>query len=287
MKKTNNQKVFLLTWLVVPFIGLWLSANYLWGLGQKLGRGLEASASAEIVRGNSLPGYRPEEVLQPYRWRGQGLVTFWFDDAWFSQYQKAFPILENKGWSGALAVATGFIGGEKYMTWPQVKKLHYRGWEVASHTRGHICETDSVKEEVLRLELRQGRDDLLAHDLPVDHFVTPCGAETPVILDQAKKLFLSLRTSEAGINELPVVDHYHIKANAIRYDTPLSQVQTLIEETEKTGGWLILMFHQIGEGSVEYGISDENFERMVEMVDESSLEVVLPSQAIGIYVRSG
>ena len=64
-------------------------------------------------------------------------VTLSFDDGTKDHFTYAAPEIEKRGWKGCFNIVTDKIGDDGYMTWDDVRELHRRGHEIASHTASH------------------------------------------------------------------------------------------------------------------------------------------------------
>src|SRR3989344_4865414 len=127
----GKSRIFLISWLILPIVLVWLSTNYLIGLGkhpvwEKSEEEINAS-TADITKTES-------DQIDKIHWDGSGLITLWFDDAWTQQFTIAAPILEKNNQVGTLSVPTGMVGFENYMSWSQLEMLYKSGWEITSHT---------------------------------------------------------------------------------------------------------------------------------------------------------
>lgn len=284
VEQNNNSGKFksrlpLLSWTIIPFLGMWLSINYLIGMTKRPLWVRENQLNGQILSSQTEYQNNSSGSIPVFKWQGTGLITFWFDDAWYSQYSTAFPILNEKNFVAALAVPTGLIGGDSYMSWAHVKRLQYKRWEITSHTRNHVCESN-IDLAKLEFELRAGKEDLQAHNLNSDHFVNPCGISS-VNMDQLiKKYYLSSRSSGDGINNLPIQNPYNLYAVVLRLTTSLDDIKQKILLTKEQKGWLILVFHQIDNSGTDYSLSVENFKKIVQFVEEANIPIVLPSQAL-------
>lgn len=271
----------LLSWTIIPFMGMWLSINYLIGMTRSPAWVSEKQLNRQILSYQSEYQNNSSGSIPVFKWEGTGLITFWFDDAWYSQYSTAFPILNEKKFAAALAVPTGLVGEDSYMSWAHLRRLQSQKWEITSHTRNHVCETD-IDLTKFEFELRAGKADLQVHNLSSDHFVNPCGISN-VNMDQLiKKNYLSSRSSGEGINNLPVQNPYNLYAMVLRSTTSLADIKQKILLTKKQKGWLILVFHQIDNSGTDYSLSVENFKKIVQLVEEENIPVVLPSQALEV-----
>jgi peptidoglycan/xylan/chitin deacetylase (PgdA/CDA1 family) len=64
-------------------------------------------------------------------------IVLTFDDGWKTQYEYAVPILEKYHLTGTFFIITNSIGAGAYMSLDELKDLHAKGFEVASHTETH------------------------------------------------------------------------------------------------------------------------------------------------------
>ncbi len=270
----DQNRLFLLSWMTIPIILVWISVSYLVGLTNH-----PIWDPANNVCLTSAVAPAPPK-LASFTWQHTGLISIWFDDGWKSQYYTAFPLLQQKKLPAAIAVVTGYVGLPDYLNWAQLKRMQYLGWETTAHTKTHNC--DLIKEDIPKIEdeLIGSKRILEAEGLMADNFVTPCGADSPQLIDIAKKNYLSLRSSWAGLNPIPVTDLYRIKTYVLNNTTTLSDVVGYIKEARDTKQWLILTFHQIDNSRTEYAISPALFNQIADLIEASKLPVVLPSQVL-------
>ncbi len=79
-------------------------------------------------------------------------VALTFDDGHESDYQLAFPILEELNFPASFFPYTDAIGRENYMTWEMIKELSAHGFTIGSHGVSHV-------------DLRTANTDRLIHEL--------------------------------------------------------------------------------------------------------------------------
>lgn len=276
---TNGRMPFV-AWILFPIAFVWFSVNY-------VAEFYDSSTSWErLERLTKDPGIevRAESVnweVPELKWTGGGLITLWFDDAWYSQYRPTLNMLENYGFKAALSVPTELVGYDAYMTWPHVKKLQHLGWEISAHSRSHSCSDNTTMEDAEN-QVSGSQWDLHSHNIDATFYVYTCGIVTEELNKVVKEKFLAARTVEWGLNPVPVKDPYNLKVIEINPDTSISQLSNLIREANTTNQWIILMFHQIDNEGQDYSSSPEQLERILKVIDESGVPVVLPTQVINI-----
>jgi len=59
------------------------------------------------------------------------------DDGYRSIWDNALPLLEEYDFPATIFVATGYVGGENFLTWDQISKLEAKGFEIGNHSHAH------------------------------------------------------------------------------------------------------------------------------------------------------
>ncbi len=272
-----------LTWLIVPLVLVFIAVSYLLNtLEQPSWHSLNVLANnwTAIAREESLP-----PPLDQAEWNGEGLITFWFDDAWVSQYDYALPILEKYGFKAAVAIPTGYIGFDNYMNWNQIKRLQFLGWETTAHSRTHRCDVIQMSESEINSEVTGSGLDLKDRGLRLNIYVLPCGVQSAKIANLSTRNYEGLRTVERGYNSLPVSNRYDLKIMEVNRGTTIEEVKGWIEQAKHNRSWLILTFHQVSNEELEhseFAISPLMFEMVTHEVKVSELSVFLPSEVLNI-----
>lgn len=281
IKHTSRAYSFL-AWLILPLLLGWLGISYIVGtLAHK------PSWSDGAPQENQVAVLPYEATYPAIQKPTHGLITFWFDDAWLSQYFIAEPILKKAQLNAAIAVPTSFIGYDGFLNWAELRSLQKEGWEITNHTVVHDCTMEAWSEEKIKKELTDASQALWKHNLASDHFVSPCGVNSPTLAKVAANLMLSFRGTEPGYNDLfHELDLFDLKVKNITDQTTIKEVQEWVSEARKNNLWLIIVFHQVGEEKEgkpeEYSIDADTFAEVVEYIKNSGVPVVLPSQALSL-----
>jgi len=258
----------------------YISVNYL--LNNVLQPRWDLIVSAKEEETNDQRVMPTPNPIPAFNWDGSGLVTFWFDDAWVTQYDNALPILREAGFEGAIAVPTKLIGFDSYMNWHQVKRAQHLGWEITSHSQVHNCYVDELSETELNNEVIGSLNDLKVNGIRNEIYVLPCGAKNENVIKLITQNYKYLRTVERGLNELPVQNKNAIKIVEVNKDSKLTDVQNALAEARNNKSWVILTFHQISNEDSPYAVTEDFFKEVVQQVELSNLEVVLPTQALSL-----
>lgn len=223
---------------------------------------------------------------EPFEWKGTGLVTLWFDDNWSSQYYNAFPIMREFGFKGVIAVITSTVCTPNYLSWPQIYRLEENGWEMVSHSKFHTCDPYVLENspQLLVEETSVAKKELEEHNIFTNIFVTPCGYSAylyPKVNKAILGSYSMVRIAESSINHLPLNNNPFLRSYFIDDSVPMATIKEAIENAKKESGWIIITFHQVGlEYPYSLNVSKEHFREVLELVKQSGLPVVLPSQVI-------
>jgi peptidoglycan/xylan/chitin deacetylase (PgdA/CDA1 family) len=218
---------------------------------------------------------------QPLRPFNEPVITVTFDDGWESVYTDALPALQKNGIPTTQFIISGNFNNPGYLSYNQVKSLKQSGHEIGSHTVTHPDLT-KISEVQLLNELENSKSSLSTIQPDVADFAIPYGSTNPTVQTYIKRFYRSAResdgtktfTEEDGINIRENFDSYNIRAFAVMRSTDPATLQKYIDYTIAHNGWLVLAYHQIDDnGSDNYGVSKENFEKQMEVVSKSSVRV--------------
>lgn len=269
-----------LFWLVIPLMIIWLSIGYVIGFMRDNPTWNQNQQTFE---------YQPH--IQEYPSIGKldkPFITLWFDDAWLSQYLIAYPALQKYGFKAAIGVPVAAVEKPGYANWAQLRVLQNDGWEITNHSISHDCEMDKWDRQKVSYEYETSKLTLWKNRLSSDIFVTPCGVDSEVMREEAKKFFLGYRTVDPGINDLKNLEVHNLKTRNIDSAVTFDNIKEWINEARDSKSWLILVFHQVGEtkalsGDEQYNTKIEDFIDVLEYIKFSGIEVAVPSQIIINY----
>jgi peptidoglycan/xylan/chitin deacetylase (PgdA/CDA1 family) len=192
------------------------------------------------------------------------IVSLTFDDGSADQGGLGV-LLASHGMRGTFYVNSGTIGKPGRLTWDQLSELAADGNEIAGHTVDHVKLT-TVSEGEARRQIRDDREALFDHGFQPTSFAYPYGESNSTIEGivrdcgyssgrRAWGLWSAANSPRAPRAELiPPGDSYRIRtSDNPTGDMPLSTICGFISEAENHGGgWVTLVFHQIGETGAAY-----------------------------------
>jgi peptidoglycan/xylan/chitin deacetylase (PgdA/CDA1 family) len=139
------------------------------------------AAEMHALRARGYRGTTLATVLRAWR-TGSPLphrpIVVSFDDGYYSQYSKAFPVLRRLGWPGVVDIVLHDLG-PKGLPVSAVRVMMAAGWQVGSHTVNHLDLT-AVGNDQLRYELVASKRILRARlGVTPDLFCYPAGRFDP------------------------------------------------------------------------------------------------------------
>jgi peptidoglycan/xylan/chitin deacetylase (PgdA/CDA1 family) len=156
--------------------------------------------------------YWLDDMRFPKRSGNGARVLFTFDFATREVYETAFPVMEEHGFKGCVAVPTDRIGGDGRLTADELAELHDAGWEIASASND-IESLYGLPEDAQRKRVERAITTL--DDMGFGEpraFAYPRGELDATTLSVVREHhdfgFLSFRDSEKGLSQRTVPAPY-------------------------------------------------------------------------------
>jgi peptidoglycan/xylan/chitin deacetylase (PgdA/CDA1 family) len=210
----------------------------------------------------------------------KGMVSLSFDDNDFSFLANAVPLLDAYGFLATQNVPVSLIGQNQKMTVEQLKILNERGYEIDSHSVTHPFLTALSSAEASE-ETKNSLTQLRALGLlPLTVFAYPYGDYNDEIatIVQASG-YTAARGTTPGFNTRNT-NIFGLHTQNVLYDTPVSQVKQWIDQAMAHKMWLILGFHEIGDGGDTYDYPADSFGEILKYLKESQTNVVTTNTAL-------
>jgi peptidoglycan/xylan/chitin deacetylase (PgdA/CDA1 family) len=212
------------------------------------------------------------------------LVSFTFDDAPESAIINAGSSLYNNGYLGTFYISTLYMGEKnekKLFSKESLQNIIDDGHEIGGHTHSHLSALKDTHETFIKDE-KKNREELKKLGVNIENFAYPYGHQTFTVKKISGEKYRSCRGVLKGINR-GRVDFNNLKAIRLYEDKyPLSHIYNVLEEFNKTGGWLIFYTHDVDENYSNVGCSPTYFEKVVQKTKELNLNVQTINNAINI-----
>jgi peptidoglycan/xylan/chitin deacetylase (PgdA/CDA1 family) len=154
-------------------------------------------------------------------------VVITFDDGDVSVFTKAYPIMKQYGFTGAIYLVGKYLNADGFMTTKMVKELAANGWEVGAHGMHHLdltTQKDNLDEET------SGVRSLLQSELgvPVDTFAYPFGTIDADVVNAVGRAGYFGAMGLGIVNEHGLYDLYYLSRNEVRAGTSLEEFGQLL-----------------------------------------------------------
>ncbi len=239
-----------------------------------------------------------------------GAISISFDDACFTQYEYACPILEKYNIKATFSLVGEWTHDQpsnssepgsfeiKKMGWQQILELYKKGHEIAAHGYIHQKYDKHLPKDELVKQMKKVKnliESKIHSQVYTLHY--PYSFTTDKIIEAAKESgFLFGRTGMDSINPPnPKNMNYLTSKSILNNETPSAgELQKWISEAK--GKWLILLYHHLFTADSKemqiirhhnvrhnYSLLPETFEKQIEMISNSEYWVA-PVATIGKYI---
>lgn len=209
-------------------------------------------------------------------------VSLTFDDG-LSDQTSAVSSLKKYGMKGTFYINSANIGASGFLTRSDLTTLAADGNEIGGHTVTHPDLTTLSPTEANR-QICLDRQTLTSWGFTVTSFAYPFAnynsADQQIVRDCG---YNSARASGdlwapygcldcPGAQPVPPTDPYAIKtADDVEQNWTLSNLEQTVTHAERTGGWLVLMFHHVCAGCNVNSVSPTIFDRFLQWLSLRSL----------------
>ena len=127
-------------------------------------------------------------------------VALTIDDAFFSIYKRAWPLLKEKKLPFTIFVSTEPVksNSKNYMNWEQIKEMDSHGVTIGHHTKNHLHLVTKEKEKIIS-EIEEANNDFLKNlGYVPDIFAYPYGEYSSEIKQITKNYFKAAFGQQSG-----------------------------------------------------------------------------------------
>lgn len=158
----------------------------------------------------------------PEKW-----VVLTFDDGYIDNYEVAYPIMQEFGYTGTFFIPTEFIdfGYEGYMTWDMIKEMAADGNRFESHTKNHP-DLSLLKRNDHVWQILGSQETLAYHLGYKPRFLSyPSGRYSDLTLEMVETLSLWGAVTTQGGTWRGFHDRYEWKRTRVSYGTTLGDFE--------------------------------------------------------------
>lgn len=183
------------------------------------------------------------QVLEKYSENPIPVISFTFDDAYYSTLEKGYPILNRHNFPGTVYVPINLVGSPGYLTVENLQFLSQQGWEIGSHSVSHR-KLPKLPEKEIEKELLGSKRCLENWGFKVTAFASPGGAGSKLLWNLARKYYQSSRGIRSQLNKRPFYS-LALAATCLGRDNKIEKVRNGIDRCIREKAWWIINIHQI------------------------------------------
>lgn len=199
----------------------------------------------------------------------EGAISISFDDACYTQYEYAFPILEKYNLKATFSLVGEWTHDVptyssepesfmiKKMSWNEILELHQKGHEIAAHGFIHQKYDNQMPKEEIIKQMKDVKELIESKTLSQVYTLHyPYSFTSEKIIAAAKEAgFLFCRTGTDSVNNANPKNMNYLYSRAILNNETPDSIQLNKWVSDAKGKWLILMYHHLfPENSKEINI---------------------------------
>jgi peptidoglycan/xylan/chitin deacetylase (PgdA/CDA1 family) len=207
-----------------------------------------------------------------------GKVVLQFDDSRASHYDVAFEALQERGWAGGSAIIPDSINSDGYLTTGQMREMRDAGWDMMSHPQAPepLPQYSAAKQQQL-IQQAYNYLDLKGFSEGARHFVAPYNRVSKTTLDIVAEYHDAGYLFGACPNNAQQPSNMHAISRVMGRDP--QGTRRILNIADAYNQLAVVTWHTIGYGE-DYETSPEDFENVLNHIEQTGLEVVAPSDLL-------
>ena len=204
-----------------------------------------------------------------------GKVVFLFDGTLESHYEHALEPMADYDFAGVEAVIYEALGESDRLTIDQLEELDDAGWDMAARPRTGAQYLHDYSPEEQEGAIRRTKAFLENRGFEdgARHFVTPRNVLGPETIDLVREYHEQAFRYGGSPNALPLTDPHNV---GVFSGTDGETTKRYVDRAAEYGQLAVLHFEHVGED----GLSTDDFEDLLEHIDDADVEVVTASELL-------
>jgi peptidoglycan/xylan/chitin deacetylase (PgdA/CDA1 family) len=273
---------------------------------------LSVLASSVLVQGFQAPMNKSvkAEICTWFN-NKSGAISVSFDDASYTQFEHAYPIMEKYGIKGTFSLVGEWtkevptfsnepdIFQIKKMCWDNIIELHQKGHEIAAHGYSHVKYDRAAKKDSLVIQMKMIKELIESRiHAQVYSMHYPYSYTSDKIVQAAKEAGYLFGRTAGDSNNLSSPTNFHLLASThvLNKSQPTNEeMRALVDQVN--GKWLVLMYHHLFTADSKemkimehhkvvntYSIIPSQFDQHMQIVSNSDCWIA-PIANIGMYIK--
>jgi len=227
---------------------------------------------------------------------GKGVLSIAFDDGRQSQYDYAYPLLQQYGIHATFYVISSYIsdfsGYTSYMSISELENLQANGNEIGSHSVDHPNFLSLTDDQIVS-ECVNSKQLLQSYGFSANNFAYPDGATNDHINSIVTQYYRSARSAYTGpyimslptsLSVLPAYPGESGDPSTWSQFNAMESAESMVDQIVSSNSYGIIFFHNIipGDTTDAYTISQEYFQDFLQYVANSGVTTLTVNQALDI-----
>lgn len=218
------------------------------------------------------------------------IVSLSFDDFPCSAAQAGARVLRDLGVKATYFASGGragkYVDDVDHFTEDDLIAVAEAGHEIGCHTFGHLRVPKTTRAE-LAADLAKNAEFIhrILGSYTLSTFAYPYGEATIPSKSLMGRLFPNCRGIWSGVNK-GWIDFTQLRAVPLDASLDHARVPDLLDEVQRSNGWLIFFSHDVSENPRPYGCTPRQLARVIEDVLDRGIEI-LPMRSAADKVRCG
>lgn len=221
-------------------------------------------------------------------------VVLQFDDGYKDNHTYALPLFQKYGMVATIGIITDVLGGTvpgtglAALSTAELSNLAKAGWEIASHTRGHVNMRNS-SSAVQVAQMEGSKTALEALGYTVKHFIYPFTQESEVSIANSKLYYESARVGNpprlnSRVSNIYTPDRYRLGAVAMASQSTLDDFINVVDNAIRNDQLLIIYFHDINDGApTGNSVAPAMLDQMLNYLYRNGISTITTSAAMREY----
>lgn len=161
-----------------------------------------------------------------------------FDDGYLDNYENAFPILQEFGFTGTFFVITDLAdqGAEGYANWEQLEEMAAAGMRIETHTKSHP-DLSTMSRDAVIFQVLGSQETIAAHIGYTPRYLCyPGGSYNEETLQILEELDFWGATTTQGGEWHGFTNRYEWDRQRMRFDTTMDQFRIFMDIRGTVGG---------------------------------------------------
>ncbi|WP_248905031.1 polysaccharide deacetylase family protein [Halocatena marina] len=205
----------------------------------------------------------------------KGKVMFQFDDGHITAYEEAYPILDEKGWPGSIAVVPDAVNGNDRVTDQMMQEMGNEGWDMIGHASELLPKRSEPKQ---RRILQQAQQYLSVKGFKngARHFVAPYSRVNQTTLNLIDEIFETGYLFGGCPNNAQHPSNPSFISRVQGSD--VQGAQHVLDVADELNQLVVISYHVLGSG--DDAIPTSALEQIVDHVEKKDMDIITPSQLI-------